>query len=208
MSEALYATYTNRDAPSKAPFRLFLRTLWENCELAAIVKELDIQGWRSEFEVAARLPWAGVTKIREDKIQARRTSPVSVSKNNTADPRANSMLKLFEEVAVKIGIVSNNDTAAVPRLRKTVVIGSILKEDGDFLRSLKHGIEDAQTVLMLALLPNLRRLEIAGMSICPTLNWHRFLRKCENAILCYVVSVVWTSRVTHLFAAANSTPRI
>ena len=44
-SQALYATYINREAPSKRPFHLFLRTLCESTELAAMVKILDIRGW-------------------------------------------------------------------------------------------------------------------------------------------------------------------
>lgn len=180
-SEALYRTYTNRDAPSKAPFHLILRTLFESPELSAVVKELNIRGWRSEFEVATGLKWAGVTEIREDKLQPSRTGPVFVSTSTSTNPRTKS-LKLFEEVAVKIGILSSYDAAAVPRLKKTVVTGSMLKKDEDFLRLLRHGVEDAQVVLMLALLPNLTRLHVDGMSIYSTLDWHYFLRSSDTAL--------------------------
>lgn len=183
-SEALYATYINRDAPSKAPFHLFLRTLCERPVLAAMVRGLDVRGWRSEFEVATGAAWQGVTKPREeDKKRPMRTGPVFVSTSRlaTTTPRAS---KLFEQTAVSLGLNPPNSTSPVPALKKTVVVGSTLKRNEDFMRLLRNGVEDAQVVLMLALLPNLARLYIDGMSNYPTLDWHCFLRQSSTALRC------------------------
>ena len=181
-SKALYATYANRDAPSKAAFQLFLRTLCENADLAAMVKGLDIRGWRSEFEIATGLSWPGVTKTREnDKVRSKRIGPIFVSTNRAA-ASVPKPLKLFEETAVKIGLIPQYSSPSVPALKKTVVVGSTMKKDEDFIRLLRHNVEDAQVVLMLALLPNLTRLHIDGMSAYPTLDWHHFLCKCGTGL--------------------------
>ncbi|KAJ8113532.1 hypothetical protein OPT61_g4361 [Boeremia exigua] len=181
-SEALYATYTNRDAPSKAPFHLFLRTLCNNPEVAFMVKELDVRGWRSEFEVATGLAWSGVTQAREeDKIRSSRSGPVFVSTTKPAATKSKA-LSLFEDTAVRIGLLPVCDDPSVPPLKKTVVVGSTLRTDEDFLRLLRQGVEDAQFVLILALLPNLARLHVDGMSIYPTLDWHYCLRNSGTAL--------------------------
>lgn len=179
-SEALYATYINRHAPSDAPFHLFLRTLCERPELAAMVRELDIRGWRSEFEVATGAKWQGLTKPKEqDKVRAKRTGPVFVSRLSSTRPKS---LKLFEQTAVKIGLLSQDDTSSIPALKTTVILGSTLKKREDFARLLRHGVEDAQVVLMLSVLPNLARLSIDGMSAYPALDWHYFLGKSDTAL--------------------------
>jgi hypothetical protein len=41
----LYKEYYNLEAPSKAPFALFLRTIYERPDLAAKVKFVYIRGW-------------------------------------------------------------------------------------------------------------------------------------------------------------------
>jgi hypothetical protein len=56
-----------------------------------------------------------------------------------------------------------------------------LEEDGDFLRLLERGVEDAQVVLMLVLLPNMESLYIDGPSPFPLLNWHQFLSRSGAA---------------------------
>ncbi|KAH6642549.1 hypothetical protein C7974DRAFT_104282 [Boeremia exigua] len=181
-TEALYTAYINRDAPSKAPFHLSLRTLCESSELCAMVKEMDIRGWRSEFEVATGLPWSGVTKTKEgDKVRSSRTGPVFVSTSVSSTTKERP-LKLFENTAMKIGLLSVHNTLPVKPLKKTVVVGSTLEKDEDFLRLLRHGVEDAQVILMLALLPGLKRLHIDGMSIYPTLDWHHCLRNSDTAL--------------------------
>ncbi|KAJ4362622.1 hypothetical protein N0V95_001427 [Ascochyta clinopodiicola] len=181
-SRALYATYINRDAPSKAPFHLFLRTLCERPELAAMVKELDIRGWRSEFEVATGAPWQGVTKPREqDKLRTKRTGPLFVSVSRPAT-KALKSLKLFEKTSVRIGLISADDTSSVSALKKTVIVGSTLKKREDFARLLKHGVEDAHVVLMLALLPSIVNLCIDGMPVYSILDWHYFLKDQRTAL--------------------------
>ncbi|KAF9701294.1 hypothetical protein EKO04_000091 [Ascochyta lentis] len=181
-SGALYSTYTNRDAPSKAPFHLFLRTLCERSELAAMVKRLDIRGWRSEFEVATGAPWQGLTEPRkQDKTRSQRTGPlfVSTSRPVTTVPKS---YKLFEETAVEIGLISPHEFPSISTLKKTVIVGSTLKKREDFARLLRHGVEDAQIVLMLALLPNVAALYIDGMSVYSTLDWHYFLKQSDTAL--------------------------
>lgn len=180
-SRVLYATYVNREAPSKAPFHTFLRTLCESPELAAMVKTLDIRGWRSEFETATGLPWAGVTKARAvDRVRPSRTGPlfVSISKTST---KASKPLKLFEETAVKLGLVSPPISSSTPALKKSVRAGSSLSQDEDFVRLLRNDVEDAQVILMLALLPNLTRIRVDGMSTHPTLDWYHFLKRSGSA---------------------------
>lgn len=166
--------------PIESALSLVLAHLCESAELSAMVKELDIRGWRSEFEVATGLEWAGVTETRENQSHLSHSGPVFVS-TSTFIPRTEP-LKLFEETAVKLGILPTNDAATVPRLKKTVVAGSMLQKDEDFLRLLRHGVEDAQVVLMLALLPNLKKLHVDGMSIYSTLDWHFFLRNSNTAL--------------------------
>ena len=56
-------------------------------------------------------------------------------------------------------------------------MGSSLKKDEDFVRLLRHNIEDAQVVLMLALLLGLTALRIDGLPPFPTLDWYHFLKK-------------------------------
>ncbi|KZM28811.1 uncharacterized protein EKO05_0008544 [Ascochyta rabiei] len=170
-SKALYATYTNRDAPLKAPFHLFLRTLCERPELAAMVKGLDIRGWRSEFEVATGAPWQGVTKPREeDKSRTQRSGPLFVSISRPAE-KVSQSFKLFEETAVRVGLMSPDEIFSTPALKKTVIVGTTLKKREDFAQLLKHSAEDAQVVLMLALLPNIARLYIDGLSVHSSLDW-------------------------------------
>lgn len=178
-SQGLYRRYVNRDAPSKRPFYLFLRTLCESPELAAMVRVLDIRGWRSEWETATGIPWAGVTNVhKSDPPNTSRTGPEFISVTRSVK-RATKPLKLFEETAVKIGLVSQPSTSSTPALQKSVTMGSSLKKDEDFVRLLRHSIEDAQIVLMLALLPGLKSLCVDGMPPFPTLDWYHFLKKSE-----------------------------
>jgi hypothetical protein len=180
-SQALYATYINRDAPSKAPFHLFLRTLCESSQLAAMVRALDIRGWRSEWEAATGSSWAGVTKVLEsDGSRSSRTGPLFVSVTRSAT-KAPKPLKLFEETAVKLGLITQPLSSSTPALQKSATMGSSLTKDEDFVRLLRHNVEDAQVVLMLALLPNLSKLCIDGMPPFPTLDWYHFLKKSASA---------------------------
>lgn len=181
---ALYATCTNREAPSDAPFDLFLRTLCErpDFDLAVMVRGLDIRGWRSEFEVATGATWQGMTKLREqDKVRANRAGPLFVS---TTRPKTTTLklLKLFEQIATQVGLLPDHDTSSIPALQKTVILASTLEKREDFARLLRRGFEDAQVVLMLALLPNLAKLQIDGMSAYPTLDWHYLLRTSDTAL--------------------------
>lgn len=177
----IYASYVNRDAPSKAPFHTFLRTLCESPELAAMVKVIDIRGWRSEFEVATGLPWAGVTRARAvDKLRPRRKGPLFISSSKSTI-RTSKTQELFEETAVRIGLIAPPLSSSVPALRKSVRAGASLKQDDDFVRLLRNNVEDAHLVLILALMPNLQRLRIDGMSTHPTLDLSHFLERSTSA---------------------------
>lgn len=181
-SQALYTTYVNRDAPSKKPFHLFLRTLCESPELAAMVKALDIRGWRSEFETATGLPWVGITKDRPcDNLPSGRAGPLFSSTNKTAT-KTSVPRKLFEKTAVTLGLVPEPVSSSTPSLKKSAVLGSSLNKDDDFIRLLRHDIEDAHLVLMLALVPNFMGLCVDGMSTSPILDWHHFLKKSNYAL--------------------------
>ena len=58
---ALYKSYINAKSPCEAPFRLLLRTACKSPRLAALVKSINVRGWRSEFEVATGALWKGYT---------------------------------------------------------------------------------------------------------------------------------------------------
>jgi hypothetical protein len=180
-SQALYATYINREAPSKRPFHLFLRTLCESTELAAMVKILDIRGWRSEWETATGIPWAGVTMAREtDRPMSSRIGPEFASKTGPAK-KVTEPLRLFEETAIKLGLILPPLSSSTPALQKSITMGSTLAKDEDFVRLLRHNVEDAQVVLMLALLPGLLKLCVDGMPPFPTLDWYHFLKPSASA---------------------------
>lgn len=183
-SQALYASYVNREAPSKRPFHLFLRTLCESPELAAMVKVLDIRGWRSEWETATGMAWAGVTIACESGRQdSSCTGPEFISKAGSAK-KVTEPLSLFEDTAVKIGLISPPVSSSKPALRKSATMGSTLARDEDSVRLLRHNVEDAQVVLMLALLPGLCTLHVDGVPPYPTLDWYHFLELSAFALRC------------------------
>ncbi|KAI4958425.1 hypothetical protein J4E86_004025 [Alternaria arbusti] len=167
--DTLYKIYLNRTAPAKAPFHLFLRTVCERPDLAAKVKRVDIRGWRSEYEVATGAAWRGVTEVR-DVDQTEKSGPSFTSTEKSLRDSAAARSKLFVGAAVKAGIVSEPTSLSVPALKASIVWYTSLKEDGDFLRLLGRGVEDAQLVLILALLPNMEVLRIDGLSPFPLLD--------------------------------------
>ncbi|KAI4621810.1 hypothetical protein J4E80_004183 [Alternaria sp. BMP 0032] len=167
--DTLYKTYLNRTAPAKAPFHLFLRTVCERPDLAAKVKRVDIRGWRSEYEVATGAAWRGVTEVR-DVDQIEKSGPSFTSTEKSVRDSAAARFKLFVGAAVKAGIVSEPTSLSVSALKASIVWYTTLKEDGDFLRLLGRGVEDAQLVVMLALLPNMEVLNIDGLSPFPLLD--------------------------------------
>ncbi|KAI4649149.1 hypothetical protein J4E93_003463 [Alternaria ventricosa] len=179
--DTLYKTYLNRTAPAKAPFHLFLRTVCERPDLAAKVKRVDIRGWRSEYEVATGAAWRGVTEVR-DVDQIEKSGPSFTSTEKSVRDSAAARFKLFVGAAVKAGIVSEPTSLSVSALKASIVWYTTLKEDGDFLRLLGRGVEDAQLVLMLALLPNMEVLRIDGLSPFPLLDWHHFLSRSSTAL--------------------------
>ncbi|KAI4662952.1 uncharacterized protein J4E79_004264 [Alternaria viburni] len=179
--DTLYKTYLNRTAPAKAPFHLFLRTVCERPDLAAKVKRVDIRGWRSEYEVATGAAWRGVTEVR-DVDQIEKSGPSFTSTEKSVRDSAAARFKLFVGAAVKAGIVSEPTSLSVSALKASIVWYTSLKEDGDFLRLLGRGVEDAQLVLILALLPNMEVLRIDGLSPFPLLDWHHFLSRSSTAL--------------------------
>ena len=169
-TDTLYKTYLNRTAPAKAPFYLFLRTVCDRPDLAAKVKRVDIRGWRSEYEVATGAAWRGVTEVR-DVDQTEKSGPSFTSTEKSVRDSATARFKLFVGAAVKAGIVSEPTSLSVSALKASIVWYTSLKEDGDFLRLLGRGVEDAQLMLILALLPNMEVLRIDGLSPFPLLDW-------------------------------------
>jgi len=169
-TDTLYKTYLNRTAPAKAPFYLFLRTVCDRPDLAAKVKRVDIRGWRSEYEVATGAAWRGVTEVR-DVDQTEKSGPSFTSTEKNVRDSVTARFKLFVGAAVKAGVVSEPTSLSASALKASIVWYTTLKEDGEFLRLLGRGVEDAQLVLMLALLPNMEDLRIDGLSPFPLLDW-------------------------------------
>ncbi|KAF1844603.1 uncharacterized protein K460DRAFT_404892 [Cucurbitaria berberidis CBS 394.84] len=181
-TEKLYRTYVNHEPPSKAPFHLFLRTICERPELADKVREVDIRGWRSEYEVATGAAWRGLTvESKKDNIQKVRTGPYYLNVDKVVRVSNADRFKIFTEAAVKAGVIAKIESYAVPALKSSVVWYTSMKEDKDFLRLLGRGVEDAQVVLMLSLLPKLEALRVDGISPYPVLDWHHFLSRSTTA---------------------------
>jgi hypothetical protein len=180
-TEVLYKVYLNRTAPAKAPFYLFLRTLCERPELAAKVKRVDIRGWRSEYEVATGAAWRAVTEVR-DVDQIEKSRPSFTSTETTIRGSATQRFQIFVKAAVEAKLITRPASLSVPALKSSIVWYTTLKEDDDFLRLLGRGVEDAQLILMLALLPNMQALRIDGLSPFPLLDWHRFLSRSSTAL--------------------------
>ena len=181
-TDVLYKTYLNRTAPAKAPFHLFLRTLCERPDLAARVKRVDIRGWRSEYEVATGAAWRGLKEGRPtDHVEKDGLSFSSMEK--TVRGSSTERSKLFVGAAVKAGLIAKPASLLVPALKSSIVWYATLREDVDFMRLLVRGAEDAHLVLMLALLPNLDVLIIAGLSPFPLLDWNKFLSRSTTMAL-------------------------
>ncbi|KAF3034887.1 hypothetical protein E8E12_003764 [Didymella heteroderae] len=144
-----------------------------------MVRVLDIRGWGSEWEAATGSQWAGVTTV--DEPESSRTGPLFVSVTRSAT-KTSSSLKLFEDTAVRLGLISQPLTISTPALQKSVTMGSTLTKEEDFLRLLRHNVEDAQVVLMLALVPGLTTIRVDGMPPYPTLDWYHFLKKSTSAL--------------------------
>ena len=180
---ALYKSYVNAEAPFDAPFRLFLRTICKPPSLAALVKLVDVRGWRSELEVAKGAPERGYTVLSGlSKPQMVRRSKASfaffdrMSKTKTKD------CTLFLETAMRIGLVQTTSSTAIAHLSTAGRPGEALTEDADFVCLLKHDVEDAHFVLLCALLPNLESLAVNEFSFSPTLDWYTFLSRSKGAL--------------------------
>ncbi|KAF3053706.1 hypothetical protein E8E11_011553 [Didymella keratinophila] len=77
---------------------------------------------------------------------------------------------LFLATAMRIGLIQTTTSGPTAHLKSAGKPGDALKEDTDFVRLLKHDVEDAHFVLLCALLPNLESFAINGVSIYPTLD--------------------------------------
>ncbi|KAF1833912.1 hypothetical protein BDW02DRAFT_551522 [Decorospora gaudefroyi] len=192
--DVLYKAYQNREPPAKAPFYLFLRTICERPTLAVKVKRVDIRGWRSEYEFAAGKPWRGLMEKRGVE-EVERNGPVYTNTEKVVRSSTAEMAKHFVNAATAGGLIAKPATLSVSALKSSMVWYTSLKEDNDFLRLLVRGAEDAQVVLMLALLPSLKVLYIDGMSPYPLLDWYTFLSRSKTALralstLCIVGSVL------------------
>jgi hypothetical protein len=179
--DTLYETYLNRTPPAKAPFYLFLRTICERPDLAAKVKKVDIRGWRSEHEVVKGAAWRGLVEERaSDKTE--REGPSFSSTEKVIRGSSTDRFRLFVKAAAGAGIITEPASLSVPALKSSIVWYTTLKEDGNFLRLLGRGIEDAHVVLMLALLPNMGYLYTDGLSPFPLLDWNHFLSRSSTSL--------------------------
>lgn len=188
---ALYETYINGSHPSDAPFCLFLRTICENPGLAALVKQVNIRGWRSELEVATGSAWRPtLTGLGKEGKRPARKGPLFIStdvSSTTAAKRGSAtsgdMFQLFLNTAVKVGLIAMPaSTHLIPNLKKSAQMGTTLKDDADLIRQLKHGVEDAHFILMVAQLPHLEKLLINGLTPFPILDWHHFFSRTNEAL--------------------------
>ncbi|KAF3050658.1 hypothetical protein E8E11_007730 [Didymella keratinophila] len=214
---ALYKTYTNRTNPIDAPFYLFLCTLCENAELATLVKEIDIRGWRSEHEVANGLAWRPMTTCPEKEDEPlTRTRPLFTSTERLlttlrkVNPAASQeIFQLFLSTAAKIGLVAMPDpTHPIPALKKTHDLDKALNQDADFIRLLKHGVEDAHFILIVAQLPRLEKLLVDGLTPFPLLDWHQFFSRIETAVRSVKILNLWCARVRNEERPVKSTLQI
>jgi hypothetical protein len=57
-----------------------------------------------------------------------------------------------------------------------------MKAERDFVRLRRHGVEDAQALLLLALLPQLEFLRIDGLTPYPVLDVHHSLSRSGTAL--------------------------
>jgi hypothetical protein len=57
-----------------------------------------------------------------------------------------------------------------------------MNTDDDLVRHLNNQVEDAYMVYLLALLPNLERLQVRRPSSRPILHWHHLLSKPPTAL--------------------------
>jgi hypothetical protein len=158
----------------------FLRTLCERPDLAAKVKSMVMMGWETEFDMARKhkqFPWLGYgTPLRD------LTNSVVCSND---EPRTD--LQLFLNAAMTSKLIPRQDWGYAiqpPRALKDLLEAdpTEMNTDEDLVRNLHNQVEDAFMVLILALLPNLERLEVRRLSRCPILDWHHFLSKSSTSL--------------------------
>ncbi|RMZ67202.1 hypothetical protein GMOD_00001092 [Pyrenophora seminiperda CCB06] len=140
----MFYTESISTAPAKAPFYPFLRKLRERPNLAARIKCVDIQGWRSELT---------------DHVKRDGTSFSSTEGS-----------KLFVETAVRAGLLAKSVLLSVSTLQSSIAWYTTLGGIGDLLPLLVRGVEDAHIFLKLALLSNLDSLLIDSLSPFPLLT--------------------------------------
>lgn len=133
-------------------------------DLAALVKNVNVRGWGSEFEGATNAEWGGVEPFPGlPKISLERTKHLFSSTDKRSVGETNNF-ELFLRTATRIGLVPGPRSKTVAPLRSTLRSEQILNNDGDFVRLLENGVEDAHFILLCALLPNLG----ASLSVvCP-----------------------------------------
>ena len=89
---------------------------------------------------------------------------------------------LFLATAMRIGLIQTASSGPTAHLKSAGKPGDALKEDTDFVRLLKHDVEDAHFVLLCALLPNLESLAVNGGSIYTALEWYTLLSRAKGAL--------------------------
>jgi hypothetical protein len=160
--EALYQVYEN--IHDDRPFALFLRTLCQRTDLAEKVKGVRVRAWGTERRVFdeymdsipsryAHAPWMDFNQ------RIRRASDIYAA----VQPRHMDLFYNLLAIAKANGLVPNGDwshafvLAAPPEYFTANTAGS---HHTQLVRSLWNEVEDAQMLVMLSMLPNLRSLNI------------------------------------------------
>ncbi|KAH9867645.1 hypothetical protein IAQ61_008239 [Plenodomus lingam] len=179
----LYRTYVNLEPPAKAPMYLFLRTICERPDFAEKVREVNVRGWRFEYEVAIGAAWKGMTiQSEHSATQQERKGPLYANKDKAGRTTHVQRTKIFLDAAVMSGLITRPKEETIPALKKSAVWYTSLKEDADLIRLIGRGVEDAHALLMIGLLPRLQVLQVDGLSPYPLLDWHHFLSRSTTAL--------------------------
>lgn len=115
------------------------------------------------------------------------------------------MFQLFLNTAVKIGLVPTPASIRpISALKKKINdLDRPLKQDADLIRLLKHGVEDAHFILIVAQPSQLEKLLVDGLTPFPILDWHRFFSRVETAVQSVKILNLWFSRVRNEEGPSN-----
>jgi hypothetical protein len=171
----LYQTWRNHS------IRPFLRTLCQRPDLAAYVREIEIKGWETEMSPA-------LERQRKRKRYPETMEPIEPSKISTSD------FELFVSSASFSGVIAPKAIERVdlekhghllPRGKadrddvKPEYTTDCLHCDGDWLRCIKAGIEDAEVLLLVSILPNVRSIVLDPIP-AGTMHWNGMIHRSTH----------------------------